>query len=225
MISLSVTLLATPGLASPFGPLGYGTHLEGTDFDGDGLDDLAFHRPGSTWNTVPVAFSDGGGTWTPTNHPVPRANDVVIQAIAGDFDGDGRTDFAMRQERHGWWFGGFSEFPVALSNGNGSFHYVAPTAPSGLVHDVDAEPVVGDYDGDGLDDIAFHYRWSPFPRTTLLVLYSNGDGTWRDVTHAVPSWANQYDVRAHAIDHDGDGLTDLVFQRPGGGWSSIPVLQ
>ena len=71
------------------------------------------------WWTVPVAFSNGNGTFTVTNSPVPNipvwAQDPTAKVVAGDVNHDGRADL-MLTGGDGWW-----TLPVAFSNGNGTF--------------------------------------------------------------------------------------------------------
>ena len=44
-----------------------------SDINGDGLGDIAFHKPiaGSSWRTVPMLLSGGDGTWTAHNTSAP----------------------------------------------------------------------------------------------------------------------------------------------------------
>jgi len=54
----------------------------GTDYNGDGLDDIAFHQPGGGRATVPVVFANGDGTWTSVNSSVPAwANQLGVKAV------------------------------------------------------------------------------------------------------------------------------------------------
>lgn len=54
----------------------------GTDYNGDGRDDIAFHKPGGGWATVPVVFANGNGTWNPTNYPAPTwAHQNGVRAV------------------------------------------------------------------------------------------------------------------------------------------------
>ena len=81
-----------------------------------------------------------------------------------------------------------------------------------------------DYDGDGKSDMAFIRRgwWSTVP-----VLFSNGDGSWRATNFALPSdasWANQPGVIAIPGNYSADGRTGIAFIRPGCDWSTVPVL-
>jgi hypothetical protein len=73
------------------------------DFNGDGKTDIAFYKPDGGWNTVPVLFSNGDGTWRATNLPAPDwANQPGVIAVPGDFNGDGKTDIAFYRPGGGW---------------------------------------------------------------------------------------------------------------------------
>ena len=62
------------------------------DFNRDGFGDIALVG-GSGWSTIPIAFSDGDGTFLITNEPVPNfpvyAQQNGAKPVAGDFNKDG----------------------------------------------------------------------------------------------------------------------------------------
>ncbi len=145
------------------------------------------------------AWSDGGAishavspivattyTATFTTHlSVPRV-------VAGDFDGDARSDLTVFRPATGAWYS-------ALSGGS------ATATAWGAIGDVD---VAADYDGDGRTDIAV-FR----PSTGAWFILQSGTGMVR-----VDSWGTSGDIPL-AGDVDGDGKADLVVFRPGtGAW-------
>lgn len=188
-----------------------------TDYNGDGRSDIAFHRPGGPWNTVPTLRANGNGTWQSTNAAAPSwANQPGVVSLPGDYNGDGRTDIAFHRPGSDW-----ASVPVLLSNSNGTWNARNFAAPI-WANQPGVIALLGDYNRDGRDDIAFHRPgggWSSVP-----VLFARGDGSWTSTNAAVPIWANQSSVVAVPGDYNRDGRGDVAFLRPGSDWSSVPVL-
>ena len=112
--------------------------------------------------------------------PIPiSAVDHPVAIVAGDFNGDGRTDLAVANS-------GSDDVSVLLGNGDGTFQpqvtYAVGSEPDALV--------AGDFNGDGRTDLAVANAGS----NDVSVLLGNGDGTFQtQVTYAVgtapsPSW-------------------------------------
>ncbi|HEX7702628.1 MAG TPA: VCBS repeat-containing protein [Kofleriaceae bacterium] len=88
------------------------------DFNGDGYTDLALTGVAG-WLSIPVALSAGFGNFTVINSVVGQfgswASTPGVRAIAGDFNGDGRTDIAITGGAN------WASIPVAFSVGGGIF--------------------------------------------------------------------------------------------------------
>jgi hypothetical protein len=190
------------------------------DFDNDGMLDLALvGNPG--WNTIPVAFGKGDGTFRVTNAMAtgfPGWAASATGVVAGDFDDDGNDDIALTGGR------GWNTLPVAFSNGDGTFRMTNTAVPdfAGWGQDVGARPTAGDFDADGADDIALTgvSSWRTVP-----IAFSQRNGSFRttNVWNAeMASWSPTSGAQTVAGDFDKDGDDDLAFAG-GRGWTTIPV--
>ena len=75
---------------------------------------------------------------------------TYFKALAGDFDGDGKTDLALISGS-----GSSLTIYVAPSNGDGTFTLGSPQTFGGESNWGNFNPIVGDFNGDGKDDLAF----------------------------------------------------------------------
>ncbi|MFJ5774368.1 FG-GAP repeat domain-containing protein [Streptomyces sp. NPDC093094] len=175
----------------------YGFSSVSGDFNGDGRDDVATFTRGTAAD-VYVALSNGRrfvGTGVKWHDYFAAGRE---KPLVGDFNGDGRDDIAT------FTGGSAADVYVALSNGR---RFVGTGVKW---HDYFAAgseiPAVGDFNGDGKDDIATFTRGRA---ADVYVALSNGGrfvGTgvkWHDYFAAgneVPSVG----------DFNGDGRADLV---------------
>ena len=189
------------------------------DFDDDGDADIAVVG-GSGFSTIPVAFSNGDGTFTVTNKTNSQfagyATEPGAYAVAGNFGGDEAVDIAL-VGGSGW-----TTIPVAISNGDGSFTNsnlnVADFPAFSRVNG--ARAIKGNFDGDDFDDIALIGApgW-----TTIPIAFSNGSGGFSVTNRTVadfPAWAAEPGVKIVSGNFDGDGDADLAAVG-GAAWRSI----
>jgi hypothetical protein len=228
------------GMSAPlkFGPLqtlapsGYQTFIHDLlgDVNGDGRQDVILVSTCQNPNPFGICASHHLQVGTALSMPAhsyllaapqqlgPASTDFTYyRTLTGDFDGDGKTDLALVSGN-----GTTLTIAIAHSNGNGSFTLGSPQN-FGFESDWGSfNPIVGDFNGDGKDDLAF----TTVCNTVALFAGSctNGDtnrvyvatshgaagftlGPRQDLSPS-PTWSSFY---AFAGDFNGDGRTDLVF--------------
>jgi len=158
---------------------------------------------GITDTTLRVSRSNGSTLVEDPGIPLP-ADGGWQEVVQGDFDGDGRSDVAMFSGGGNWW--------VALTSATGTAP--APASWTILRPEVPWQfPTVGDFTGDGRDDIAVFNPLSGAWR----VLTSTGTA-FDKATFATWDPAGEWTVPL-AGDFDGDGRSDLASRDlRTGGW-------
>jgi hypothetical protein len=142
-------------------------YLAVSDFNSDGKLDLivtANLPGGKVPNTYAIMYGNGDGTFqAPQLHPGAK-NATVTGVVTGDFNGDGKADFALDDWNR-------NKISVFLGNGDGTFQ--APTNYPLLISPY-SSLLLADLNGDGKPDIM-----APSADISLI---NNGDGTFREVT-------------------------------------------
>jgi subtilisin family serine protease len=191
------------------------------DFNGDGKTDIAVTGV-KGWGSIPVAISNGDGTFTVTNNSVANfpgwAASTGAKVVAADITGDGKADIAVTGVK------GWGSIPVAVSTGTGTFTVTNNSVPDfpGWAASTGAQAVAGDITGDGKADIALTgvKSWGSVP-----VAVSAGSGTFTVTNNSVssfPGWAASTGVKALGGNFAGDGKSDIAITSAKG-WGSIPV--
>jgi hypothetical protein len=191
------------------------------DFNGDGFFDVAL-TGGIGWSTIPIAFSNGNGSFRVVNYGVTDfpyfATLAGAKPVSGDFNGDGFWDIALTGGS------GWGSIPVAFSLGTGAFqvtNYWLGDFP-GFAQQNGARPIAGDFNGDGFADVALSggAGWGSLP-----VAFSNGNGTFWVTNGGVPDlfpqsngvvwsrypgFADDGGVKLVGGDFNNDGLSDVA---------------
>ena len=131
--------------------------------------------------------------------PIASANGYFDHTVAGDFNGDGNLDLASINS-----YDEVGTVSVSLGNGDGTFRppivYPLPNVATSIA--------VGDFNGDGIPDLAFSIM-NPdvLFDGSLSVLIGQADGTFAG---AITTTANGSIYGIAAADLNGDGKLDLA---------------
>ena len=186
------------------------------DFDGDGNPDLATVARVAGRIEVTVSRGAGDGTFRaaasaslPAVANGSRLHGYLADISVADFDGDGDPDIAVRGTESfanlRWSDGALlapveTQIPAATPSPEGE-------GEGGLTFYEDGPAATGDFDGDGVADLAVEAQDSSFSGNTIVVLTGRPDGTFGQV---LTSPGSGYSTTFTAGDLDGDGHLDLL---------------
>ena len=176
------------------------------DFNGDGLTDLACFEfwvyNGIDQQRFLTGLSNGDGTFTfiPSTEEFDYPRDGTF--LTGDFNGDGKDDLLCCENNP--WRLIENSGRVGLSNGNGTFTFTTLPIEYQIGY---SKFIVGDFNGDGRDDLVCCGLDMTVPDRCATGL-SNGDGTF-----TFTDFPQKFEVNTSSFvvgDYDGDGKDDLA---------------
>ena len=167
------------------------------DFNGDGRDDLLCHNTetGAKYIDYPNAFGRLGGS--DFSRASNWCHENSQRLFKGDFNGDGRTDLLCVDIMSGqkW---------IDYADGSGGFYGTNWSFSSTWCTDDQAQILVGDFNGDGRDDLLCHHRQSGQKWLDTGAQLAGTD------YHSVQNWCGHVAGRVHVGDFNGDGRDDLL---------------
>ncbi len=172
-----------------------------TDLNGDGVLDLIAMVSADfsgEQNAVEVFLGLGDGTFKLEHrYQLPSYPNYAIGLALADFNGDGKPDAAVSNWNAGT---GQSEMDVFLGKGDGSFKrpMKSPAGTGG------SDPAVGDFNGDGMPDLAVIIPGQP--QDLVQILLGLGNGRFRFGNSITAGNASGI----AAGDFNGDGFIDLA---------------
>lgn len=174
------------------------------DFNGDGKIDIMLLK----------AASDGVYAWTCVDlGPCTNAGKILTYnvtqyaPIIGDTNGDGYADLVFVKTS-----GSTAYHYALLSTGRSTFSAVVTSGGLSLTASGSWRPAAGDYDGDGVIDIAWFDQSSPHD---VIMAAGNGNGSFMSSETLSPAFTNVPSTfYLNPADYDGDGKVDLgVFSK------------
>jgi hypothetical protein len=186
------------------------------DFNGDGVEDLAFASDGS----VNVLLGNGSGGFTPASGSPFAVAGHARSVVTGDFNGDGRSDLAVTTSAN--------QVAVYLATGDGQFQEAEGSPlPTG---EGPASIVAADLSGNGRTDLAIANESSD----NVTVLLGSGSGGFTPAEGSpftVPAGAGSspsmpgLPQSIAAGDFSGNGNMDLAVANFNGSSDNVAILQ
>jgi trimeric autotransporter adhesin len=163
------------------------------DFNGDGIPDLALSLPDA--NQVQVLLGNGSGGFTAK--PAISVNHLYVLAT-GDLNQDGKPDLITANC-------GLGTITILLGNGDGTFTTSGSPSAGGCASAIG----VGDFNGDGIPDLALAISSGVDGVPGFLtILLGNGNGTFTAVAGNPATGNAPFSIAVG--DFNGDGILDLA---------------
>jgi len=159
------------------------------DFNGDGIPDVAIVN---LIGSVAILLGNGDGTFTAKSNPSVSQRPAGI--AVGDFNSDGILDLAIPDTDT-------DTVAILLGNGDGTFTVQAARPSTGGAYPIGT--VVGDFNGDGILDLALANQYG----NSVAILLGNGDGTFT-AGQILPMGTVPNNLSVG--DFNGDGIPDLA---------------
>jgi hypothetical protein len=141
------------------------------DFNGDGHTDLIlFGSQGNSGSSYQVLLNDGTGNFTAAGSGTLPTTDIA-PAVVGDFNHDGKIDFAFGALNNG------QPFSFFFGNGDGTF--AAPVTVGASTGGVPVLTNAVDLNGDGYTDVVYLVSFYNAPNQIRMLL-SAADGSYTD---------------------------------------------
>ncbi len=204
--ALDAPTYAQSFVPAPNSPISSGnqpTTAAATDFNGDGIPDLAIRTSYDT--SMYIMLGNGDGTFKPApNSPFTEGINPCINPLAnsncsvaaGDFDNNGTADLAITS-------GYDNTVIILLGNGDGTFKPAAGSPIAGINFPQSVK--IGDFNNDGRLDLVVTNGQD----NTVSILLGNGDGTFTAaVGSPVPVGAFPYFTAI--ADFNKDGNADIA---------------
>ncbi len=198
-----------PVTAATVSNLGVQVQLLSGDLNGDGKQDVVAIAQSSGLGSLVSLIGNGNGTFqTPSALQQVPKNNAVIQAVLGDFNGDGKPDLAMIAVTSS------NNGVLYLYAGNGDGTFAAPTTLDTYATNIVSNQVQAiDLNRDGkLDLVVITGPQGGTSAPTMNIYLGKGDGTF--TSSAIPNVGGQNFLCPEAYfgagDLNGDGIPDLV---------------
>lgn len=177
------------------------------DLNGDSKLDMAVVDSGA--NSVIVFLGNGDGTFQAPITTSSLGTGQAIRVATGDFNKDGKLDLAISDTAS-------NHMVVLLGNGNGTFQvarsFAFPSSPGGW------DVAVGDFNGDGVPDIAATSR----DAGVVNIFLGIGNGNFQPAVGYNAALPSQGPTYLAVGDFNKDGKLDIITSQNAG--SSVSAL-